>query len=731
MSPKTLTKAISLLAALSLIAASCTTPTPQPTAQPIKVTRIVEGTPQVVVVTPTPGAEVAPPTGQLPAAGLIACRPLPNIGAASGVRLAKYAAPEVFAPVAPVRAPSAAAVQSQEGERVYRVGVFEDVTALNFWVANGPDNTIWNAYLLPPRLTMYTLSDVRFDFYPVLALALPEPLQQEGDKWVGVIPIRQDVQWSDGKPLTAKDVAFTANTVLRFGLISGNWQLWYDGNFLERVEAVDDYTVKYVFHTKPGLARYQYGVLQAPILAEHFWTAPADEAAQPITALGANPTTEALTAARQEAQDNLFAVEPNGEPLAGSFLFNKREPGAFIEETANPNYLERGATVIAFANGAYQEIQADIHDFTLYGEPQGEVALQLETGPHVEAAVYSVYGSQDAAILALQSGEIDFVLNSLGLQKGLLDKVTDDPNLSIISNSPNGFRYLSFNNRRRPMNDCAFRQAVAALIDKEFVANTVLQRVAFPSYTYVPSGNGFWYFDDVPKIGAGLDRSQRLELAIAILEQAGYTWEGGQKPVWDAETEMVVTGGRLIMPDGVAMPDLELWAPNAGYDPLRSTFAIWIESWLKEAGIPVTAKLAGFNALIPRIFTEQDFDMYILGWSLDMFPAHLRDYFHSEQAVPDGNNAGGYINPEYDQLANQLLACDNFDACKALANELQQILATETPYVVLFDTAILEAYRSASIEFPYTQALDGLQGAQGNNLGPRGIEVFVKIRAPK
>lgn len=731
MSPKTLANIISLLAVLSLSVASCATPTPPPTGQPIEVTRLVEGTPEVVVVTPTPGAEVVPPTGILPAEGLIACRPLPNIAAASGAFLARLALPEAPALTAPVRAASPMTNQPQQGERVFRVGVFEDITALNFWVANGPDNTIWNAYLLPPRLTMYTLSDVRFDFYPVLALELPGPLQQEGDKWVGLIPIRRNVKWSDGQPFTAKDVAFTANTVLRFGLISGNWQLWYDGNFLERVEAVDDYTVKYIFHTKPGLARYQYGVLQGPILAEHFWASLVDEAAQPITALGANPTTEALTAARQEAQDNLFAIEPNGEPLAGSFLFSKREPGAFLEATANPDYLERGATVIAFANGAYQEIQADIHNFTLYGEPQGEVSLKLETGPYMEAAVYSVYGSQDAAILALQSGEIDFVLNSLGLQRGLLDKVSDDPNLSIVSNSPNGFRYLSFNNRRRPMNDCAFRQAVAALIDKEFVANTVLQRVAFPSYTYVPSGNGFWYFDDVPKIGAGLDRSQRIQLAIAILEQAGYTWEGGQKPVWNAETETVEAGGRLIMPDGVLMPELELWAPNAGYDPLRSTFAIWIESWLKEAGIPVTAKLAGFNALIPRIFTEQNFDMYILGWSLDTFPTHLRDYFHTEQAVPDGNNAGGYINPEFDKLADQLLACDNFEACKALSNEIQLILATETPYVVLFDTAILEAYRSASIEFPYTQALDGLQGNQGNNLGPRGIEVFVKIRAAK
>jgi peptide/nickel transport system substrate-binding protein len=37
------------------------------------------------------------------------------------------------------------------------------------------------------------------------------------------------------------------------------------------------------------------------------------------------------------------------------------------------------------------------------------------------------------------------------------------------------------------------------------------------------------------------------------------------------------------------------------------------------------------------------------------------------------------------------------------------MLSTEVPYVVLFDTGIIEPYRSASVEYPYTQVLSGLQ----------------------
>jgi peptide/nickel transport system substrate-binding protein len=43
------------------------------------------------------------------------------------------------------------------------------------------------------------------------------------------------------------------------------------------------------------------------------------------------------------------------------------------------------------------------------------------------------------------------------------------------------------------------------------------------------------------------------------------------------------------MPNGVPVPPLTMPAPSAGYDPLRSTFAIWIETWLNELGIPLQA----------------------------------------------------------------------------------------------------------------------------------------------
>lgn len=606
----------------------------------------------------------------------------------------------------------------------YRIGIFSDLTTVNYWAYLGPQATVWNAYVLSPqRLSLYGLADRTFQLVPLVADGMPTPLTQEGGMWVSTVKMRQGIKWSDGNPLTARDVAFTANTALELEL-PGNWASIFDPNFLDHVEAVDDYTVKFVYHTKPGLAVHEYNALQAGILSEAYWGPVVEQAKAAVGALtkpGEGASEDEVAAyeeAKAEALNVLFGHVPDGEPLAGSYLFSKWETGAFAENTANPDFYFKGVKVTQYANGAYSEGKEGLYQFTMYGDATGDVDAQWTVGPFAASAIYTLYGTQDAAVLALKNGEIDFMLNPLGLQRGLRAQLEGQEGISIIENPTNGFRYLAFNCRKPPMNDVAFRQAVATLIDKEFVTKTILQGVAFPLYTFVPEGNAFWYSADVVKWGlkedgTGMSREERVNKAIEILEAAGYTWEGGQKPAWDADNRQVVRGGTLIMPDGKPVPEMELLAPSPGYDPLRSTFAIWIEQWLNEVGIPIKANLTGFNIIVSKVFDEQDFDMWILGWSLTIFPDYVRDFFHSERAGLGDNNAGGYSNPQFDALADQIKTCETLESCKAIADQIQQILSTELPYIVLFDTGIVEAYRSAAVEYPYTDTLGGLQFVNG------------------
>ncbi|MDZ4159019.1 MAG: ABC transporter substrate-binding protein [Anaerolineaceae bacterium] len=352
--------------------------------------------------TPEKPGEPAPVTPEvtlpyIPADKMVACLPLPEVAYGTGGPTYAAATEQLVAAqaAAKVFGKPVASLPEQAAEVIYKVGVFEDVTTVNYWAANGPDNTVWNAYMLPQRLTLFGLSDQNFTFVPAAAKDLPEPLKQEGDFWVVEIPIREDIKWSDGEPFTAEDVAFTANSVLRLGLISGNWANWYDADFIEKLEAVGPYTVKYVFHTKPGLARYQYGVLGAPVVAKHYWETVVNEAAKPIEALAAGASEEDTLTAKSEAQKILFSHVPDGEPSAGAYTFGTWEEGAFLEVTKSESYFDAGVKIELWADGSYRSstgfeyVPPEGAPETLEGEPE----TVIEIGPHTDGVLFSYYGS--------------------------------------------------------------------------------------------------------------------------------------------------------------------------------------------------------------------------------------------------------------------------------------------------------------------------------------------------
>ena len=591
---------------------------------------------------------------------------------------------------------------ADETPRVYRIGIAEDLTTTNHWAYLGPDGTVWNSYVLGgSKPALYGYSAQRYDWIPSLAADFPSPLAEEvvdgNTYWTTELEVKQGVLWSDGNEVTAEDFAFTARTASEMQL-TGNWPSIVDPEYFDHAEAPGPYSLKIYFKQKPGLARWQFGLAFMPIFSRAYW--------EPVVA-------EAMQAGDiTEQQKALFAHVPDGEPSAGGFVFDQWERGAFAEKTANPDYYFSGSTVAQYANGAYETSKEGAYEFSAFGEPSGEPVLEYVEGPYSESTIYSIYGSQDAAVLALKKGDIDFMLNPLGLSKGLQEQLTGEPGLTTLENTSDGMRYLGFNFRKAPMDNKAFRQAVATLIDKEFLVDTVLQGVAIPIYTTVPEGNGAWYNPDVPLIGKGLTRAERIAQAVELLKEAGFTWDTEPR-VSDDGQFVEQTGEGLRMPDGEPVPAMEVLAPSPGYDPLRSTFAIWIERWLNEMGIPLRANLTGFNVIVEKVFDQQDFDMWILGWALSAFPDYLESFFHSKHANLEGHNPGGYSNPEFDRLADQLLAETDLDAARRQVFEMQAFLAEDLPYVVLFDTPIVETYRSDRIEFPYTETWGGLQSAVG------------------
>lgn len=594
----------------------------------------------------------------------------------------------------------------------YRAGIFSDTTTDNYWAYLDPNSTVWNAYLLGPTVpTLFASASPGFELTNDLAVSAdPGVAAADGDGWSVTVPMRDDVFWSDGEPITAHDVVFTAETVRDFSL-GGNWLSSYawapeDNSTigLTAVEAIDDHTVKFTWNMEPGLVVWPYGAGISSVLPQHFWQSVVDEAA------GSEDPAEAL-----------YAASGAGMPSGGTTIFDSREAGAFARVLGNQNYYDKGREVTS-----------------------GGVTYTV--GPYLTDETFSLYSDQSAAVLALKAGEVDYLYNPLGLQRGLQSQIVGDENLQPVVNSVYGFRYLAFNFRKEPMAHQGFRDAVAFMIDKEYVANSVLQGVAFPLYATMPEANAAWYneakADEYAAVYTGLTWSTgwdggplvdadgaeytatgteaRLRAAVDALTNDGFSWPEGQAP--DFVNNAIQPGSGILL-DGAPAPSIEILAPGPGYDPLRATYSLIIAQSLKDLGFDATALPTDFNVIVNKVFVPQEdgtlaFDMYILGYSLGdpSFPSYHESFYagYNDTLLNDGNNAAGFQDDEFDALVGQYNLAKTKDEAYDIMWQMEDIIFEKKPMILLFDTGILEAYRSASIGYAFTDTLSGIQFLNGN-----------------
>jgi ABC-type transport system substrate-binding protein len=608
---------------------------------------------------------------------------------------------------APTTTESRAAPSAEPEGFTYVTGIISDVTTDNVWALFDTDASVYNGYVLGGQsATLYTLALPTYTHAPVVAAPVEVPIgAADGDNWVIEVPLREGMTWSDGEVVDANDFVFTFNAVRDLEMGGNFLDLWpvaaEDDPATEEneytlglisVEAGGDYTLVLTWNDKPGLASWQFGTAFAPAFPEHYWAA--------------------SVAAADEAGD-LYEVSGLGAPGFGSTLLVEREPGAFVRNVANENYSYQGAEYTVYANGAIGfSHPARGWEETWGGEPSGDVIAEYTEGPFLSDMLFRVYGSQDAAALALINGDIDYWLNPLALSRGFQQQFLEARDLEVVVNPGTSMFYLAFNTRRFPGSDLAFRQAVDCMIDKDFVAESVLAGAVIPMDSTVAPGNAFWANPAVRSTCAGMSQEERLTRAVQILKDAGWSWE--TEPVFLGGRDDVQAGVGLTGPGGEMIQDIELLAPGPGYDPMRATFSLWAQNFMNDLGIPVTANPTGFNTIVDQVFGPVDWDMYILGWGVSVFPDYLGALFHSENdSVQDGFNSPGYSNPEFDALSDAFDAATNLDEARALSFQMQEILARDAPYVVLFTNVQLDVYRNR-LTFPFTNLLQGItDGGQG------------------
>jgi ABC-type transport system substrate-binding protein len=234
------------------------------------------------------------------------------------------------------------------------------------------------------------------------------------------------------------------------------------------------------------------------------------------------------------------------------------------------------------------------------------------------------------------------------------------------ADAPNrpGTMYYGFNVNKAPFNIPEVRQAFAAAIDRQVIADMATKyywQNVLPATTFVPPEMlGRYLYEEV---GIPFDPDRAREL----LKEAGYE-------------------------DTSAFPTVNLWisassaeAPGAYQLMAQEIAAMWEEHLGVEVKIRSVGYVGDLVAELRNNIDECDVYRLFLADS-DLDPGYL-GLMHSDEEYNYDFNFGNYSNPEFDRLVEQLSDSSDPEERQLLAIEAEKIL-TEV------DAAIIPLYHS-------------------------------------
>ncbi|HEX9908684.1 MAG TPA: ABC transporter substrate-binding protein [Thermoplasmata archaeon] len=335
--------------------------------------------------------------------------------------------------------------------------------------------------------------------------------------------------------------------------------------------------------------------------------------------------------------------------------------------------------------------------------------------PNIDQLYFKVYPSVDTAVLALQSGAVDYI--TWAITAGRVPSLQTDPNIKLGYFSDNGYFYLAFNLKLDPMGNITFRRAVSHLIDKDQIVNVYMGGFGTKGDACEPPLWGEWYNATVSKYMYDDPTNDTTTVSEDLLDVAGFI---------DTDFD-----GWRNLPDGSPMEKITILTPPADYDPIRIRAGQGIAKNMREVGINAEAKAIDFNTLVTNLQSMQ-YQMLIIGWSLSSEP--VGNVFDILGPKSNSNTFGFWAeddpNPYYKDLLGINTRAD--DLTQDLAREVDllgqnargsYVVADQIKYTKWAEGVIAEAlpcnvlYYRVNI-LAYRSTLTGLVPYLGDYFGP-------------
>ena len=323
--------------------------------------------------------------------------------------------------------------------------------------------------------------------------------------------------------------------------------------------------------------------------------------------------TSPVQQATVEANGDSWCTEPDTYVCNGPYMITEWTPSERIVLSKNPYYV-----------GGWDSSKIVSDTITL---------LLLEDS----SASYAAYNSGEAQLVKdVPTDEIPSLTRAEDGGDFYLDEIM-------------GTYYISLNDQEEPFTDVRVRKALSLAIDRDYVANTIMQGIYTPAAALVGPGivdeNG--YFMDNANGGEPYisdDYEANLEEAKSLLAEAGY-------------------------PDGEGFPTITYSANDSGY---HIPVAEYLQQAWGELGITMNIDKVEWSSFIP-MRRAGDYDISRNGWSMDYNdPSNMLELFTTN----NGNNDGKYANPEFDQVIEDSRVADKTTHFEKL-HEAEDILMND------------------------------------------------------
>ena len=310
--------------------------------------------------------------------------------------------------------------------------------------------------------------------------------------------------------------------------------------------------------------------------------------------MAAFATMSPVQQATVEANGDAWCTSPDTFVSNGPYMITDWTPSERIVLTKNPNYV-----------GGWDNSKIVSDTITL---------LLLEDS----SAAFAAYNSGEAVLIKdVPTDEIPS-----------LTKAEDGGDFYV--DTILGTYYVSLNLQRDAFQDAKVRKALSLAIDRDYVANTIMQGTYSAADSIVGPGivDESGYFHDngnAPYISA--DYEANLAEAKKLLEEAGY-------------------------PNGEGYPTIEYSTNDAGY---HVPLAEYLQQAWGDLGITLTINKMEWSSFTPAR-RAGEYDVARNGWVMDYNdPSNMLDLFCSG----NGNNDGKYSNPDFDAAIDASRVADS------------------------------------------------------------------------